>query len=186
GWLAATLGVGDARIGFERSEFGRPALRLDGRATAFDCNWSHSGNRLAIALGDGVQVGIDIERPRPRPRALELAHRYFTSAEADGLADIDAPEQARAFLRLWCAKEAVLKAHGRGLAFGLDRLRFDGIEGTPRLVAADAMLGAVGTWTVEALDAEDLVGMVAWRALRSGINPGPPQPDAAPPAGPAP
>jgi 4'-phosphopantetheinyl transferase len=137
-------------------------LRGRGGATTADCNWSHSGGHLAIALGDGVRVGIDIERPRARPRALELARRYFTAAEADALAALPPAPREAAFLRLWCAKEAVLKAHGRGLAFGLDRLRFDGLDGVPRLAAVDAALGAVDAWSLRSLDVGGLVGMVAW------------------------
>lgn len=158
-WLAAELGVDADALAFDRGAHGRPLLRRAG----VDCNWSHSGARLAIALGVGVRVGIDIELPRPRPRALELARRHFHPDEAEALARLPAPAREAAFLRLWCAKEAVLKAHGRGLAFGLDRLRFDGLDGAPRLVAADAALGAVAGWRVQALALDGLVGCVAWR-----------------------
>lgn len=162
-WLAAMLGVDRARLGFERDRHGRPLLRVDGRATTLDCNWSHSGGWLAIAFGEGLRVGIDIERPRSRPRALELAQRYFTAAEAEALAALPDSARGPAFLRLWCAKEAVLKAHGRGLAFGLDRLRFDRLAGVPRLVEADPALGPPDGWYLEPLLADGLVGMVAWR-----------------------
>ena len=166
-WLGAELGIAPAALAIERGPYGRPHLRL-GR---WDCNWSHSGDRLAIALAEGLRVGIDIERPRPRPRVLELADRYFAPAETAGLAAL--PEAARtgAFLRLWCAKEAVLKAHGRGLAFGLDRLRFEGFEdpaGTPRPVAMDTALGAPDDWTLQRLPLDGLVGMLAWRSAPAG------------------
>ena len=45
-----------------------------------------------------------------------------------------------AFLRLWCAKEAVLKAHGRGIAFGLDRL------GSPTATAPGRWSPAIRHW----------------------------------------
>jgi 4'-phosphopantetheinyl transferase len=162
-WVAGLLGRPVAGVRFERDAHGRPGLRLEGAAAVVDCNWSHSGGWLAIALGEGVRVGVDIERPRPRPRALELARRYFAAAEADSLERVDATAREAAFLRLWCAKEAVLKAHGRGLAFGLDRLRFDRLEAGPRLVDVDAALGAVSDWRVESLAVEGLFGAVAWR-----------------------
>lgn len=169
-WLAAELGVDAAAVAFDRGAHGRPLLRRAG----LDCNWSHSGTRLAIALGEGVRVGIDIESPKPRPRALELARRYFHRDEADALAALPAAAREAAFLRLWCAKEAVLKAQGRGLAFGLDRLRFDRLDGAPRLVAADAALGAVGDWRVQALGFDGLAGSVAWRPAGAGeaLEPG--------------
>ncbi len=161
-WLSTVLEVDAASIAFDRGPHGRPLLRRPG----LDCNWSHSGARLAIALGEGVRVGIDIESPKPRPRALELAHRYFHADEAAALAQLAPDVREAAFLRLWCAKEAVLKAQGRGLAFGLDRLRFDGLGGPPRLVVADAELGPVDAWTVEPLAIEGLVGSVAWCPAR--------------------
>ncbi|AXK73089.1 4-phosphopantetheinyl transferase [Lysobacter sp. TY2-98] len=163
-WLAGELGVEAATLAFDRGPHGRPLLQRAG----VDCNWSHSGTRLAIALGDGVRVGIDIESPKPRPRALELARRYFHADEADALERLPAELREAAFLRLWCAKEAVLKAQGRGLAFGLDRLHFDRLDGVPRLVTTDAELGAVATWRVEPLAIDGLVGSVAWRPSTAG------------------
>ncbi|HEY4529994.1 MAG TPA: 4'-phosphopantetheinyl transferase superfamily protein, partial [Luteimonas sp.] len=157
-----------------RGRHGRPHLR-HGR---WDCNWSHSGDRLAIALGEDVRVGIDIERPRPRPRVLELAGRYFAPAEAAALAALPEDARADAFLRLWCAKEAVLKAHGRGLAFGLHRLCFDGFDdpcATPRPVAMDPALGLAGDWHLRRLPFDGLVGMLAWHAAGPRF-PGPARP----------
>ncbi|WP_407908592.1 4'-phosphopantetheinyl transferase family protein [Lysobacter claricitrinus] len=158
-WLAGELGVSLHDTAFDRGPHGRPSLRYPG----FDCNWSHSGSTLAIALGAGVRVGIDIETPKPRPRALELARRYFHADEAAALGALPADAREAAFLRLWCAKEAVLKAQGRGLAFGLHRLRFDRLDAAPRLVATDSELGAVARWRVEPLLIDGLVGTVAWR-----------------------
>ncbi len=160
-WLGSELGVDPAALAIGRGPHGRPALQLGD----WDCNWSHSGDRLAIALGEGVRVGIDIERPRARPRVVELADRYFAPGETAGLAALPEDRRADAFLRLWCAKEAVLKAHGRGLAFGLHRLCFDGFEdpaAAPRLVAMDAALGAPGDWTLRRLPLDGFVGMLAW------------------------
>lgn len=162
-WLAAELGVTAAALPLARDARGRP--RLGGDLAGWDCNWSHSGDGLLVALGQGVQVGIDLERLRPRARALELAQRFFTPTEVDWLHG--APSAAvrdHAFLRLWCAKEAVLKAHGHGISFGLDRLRFEDGEDGLRLVACDPALGAPGQWQLHELQpAQDYLGALAWR-----------------------
>ena len=111
-----------------------------------DLNWSHSGDWLIAACVEGGRVGIDIELLRPRPKALALAQRFFAPAETAWLTTLagDPARLQHAFTRLWCAKEAVLKAHGRGLSFGLEKLRFvlDDSDAAPRLAACDAALGA--------------------------------------------
>ncbi|MCM2336734.1 MAG: 4'-phosphopantetheinyl transferase superfamily protein [Pseudomonas sp.] len=164
GWLGAQLGVDADAVELVRDARGRP--RLAGTHAGLDCNWSHSGDGLVVALADGVDVGVDLERERPRPRALDLANRFFAAAERDWLAaQPDAAARERAFVRLWCAKEAVLKAHGLGLVFGLHRLRFAERDGALALAECDAELGPVERWTVHELrPADGYVGALAWRA----------------------
>ena len=70
-------------------------------------------------------------------QARALARRFFHPAEADALDDGPEAQAQAGFLRLWCAKEALLKAHGHGLAFGLDRLRF-GFEADGLRLLGDA------------------------------------------------
>src|SRR3546814_11324671 len=78
--------------------------------------------------------GADLELLRPRPRALALAERFFVRSETGALLALPAEAREAAFVRLWCAKEAVLKAHGRGLAFG-DRK--SGVKGKSVSVRVD-------------------------------------------------
>lgn len=162
-WLAAQLDCAAGSLPIRRDPRGRP--QLDAPLQAFDCNWSHSGEGLLVALGEGLQVGVDIEWRRPRPRALELARRYFTTAETRRLDAMADSGREDAFLRLWCAKEAVLKAHGHGLAFGLDRLEFAEHDGALRLQACDRALGSPSQWTLlELTPAPGYLGALAWRA----------------------
>ena len=162
-WLAAQLGVTPAALVLSRDGRGRPRLG-EPHGAGHDCNWSHSGDGLLLALGRGVRVGADLERVRPRPRAQALAERYFTAPEARWLAT--RPDRDRAFLRLWCAKEAVLKAHGHGLSFGLDRLRFEAHRGALRLADCDAALGEPGAWSLRGFaPAPGYLAALAWRPL---------------------
>jgi len=162
-WLGEQLGCAAGDVPLVRDGRGRP--RLVSCPPRFDCNWSHSGEGLLVALVEGGRVGIDLESLRPRSRALALARRFFDPAEAGWLKGLDEAEQARSFLRLWCAKEALLKAHGHGISFGLDRLRFtDTAEGL-RLQACDPALGAVEAWSIRELrPAPGYVGALAWNA----------------------
>lgn len=159
-WLAGALGVAPDALALGRDARGRPHLL--GRGT-HDCNWSHSGERLLVALASTGRVGVDLERLRARPRALELARRFFCAAEADALAALPAEAREAAFVRLWCVKEAVLKAHGHGLSFGLHRLEFT-LDDAPRLLACDPALGAPARWTLRAWAPEPgYVAALAWR-----------------------
>lgn len=162
-WLAREATFDAAAIAFERDAHGRPNLQPP--LQAWDCNWSHSGDGLLVAAGLHLRVGVDLEWLRPRPRALQLAERFFAPPEFDWVraAPDDAGEPR--FLRLWCAKEAVLKAHGRGLAFGLDRLQFVEREGALMLHACDAELGEPAAWQLRELaPAPGYVGALAWCA----------------------
>jgi 4'-phosphopantetheinyl transferase len=146
--LAGWLGESPTHLPLARDPHGRPRLLAPHQHR--DAGWSHSGEHLLLALGQDVTLGVDLERLRPRARALELARRYFAPAEADRLQVLDPALREQAFVRLWCAKEAVLKAHGRGLAFGLHRLEFagdgDAIDAPLRLQACDRELGAPSDW----------------------------------------
>lgn len=157
-WLAAELGDPDLQVARD----GRQRPHLLPPHQGWDCNWSHSGERLLVALGRGGRVGVDLERLHRRPRALQVAQRYFTEREAQWLAAQD--DRDLAFLRLWCAKEAVLKAHGHGLSFGLHRLRFEPAADGLRLVECDAELGAPEQWRLlEIAPGPGYLGALAWR-----------------------
>ncbi len=162
-WLAGEFGCEPVAVPLIRDALNRP--QLTARHKHFDVNWSHSGDGLLIGLGEGVKIGVDLERIRPRPRALALAWRFFTPTEAQWLASLPPPSRELAFLRLWCAKEAVLKGHGRGLAFGLDKLVFAEAHGVLSLASCDRLLGRTEDWTLRefAPDA-GYRAAIAWRA----------------------
>ena len=161
-WLAAELGIVPASaIVLRRDDRGRP--RLGAPHAGHDCSWSHSGDSLLVALGAGVRVGADLECIRSRPRAQALAERFFTAPEAHWLSAYTGSDRDRAFLRLWCAKEAVLKAHGHGLSFGLERLRFEELRGGLRLVACDPPLGVAADWSLHEFEpAPGYLATLAW------------------------
>ena len=161
-WVAQSLATAPERVNFARDAFGRPQLQPPLHAN--DCNWSHSGEGLLIALGEAMHVGVDLEWVRPRPRALALAERFFAASEVAWLRAAPADTREQRFLRLWCAKEAVLKAHGHGLSFGLHRLVFAECEDGLRLHECDAALGCVSDWHVRELaPAPGYLGALAWR-----------------------
>lgn len=167
-WLAPRLQCTPEAVPLRRSAHGRPQLLAP--HAMHDTSWSHSGRGLLIALSRNAVVGIDLEHERPRKQVVAIAQRYFHPDEAAWLeAMSDEATRQSAFIRLWCAKEAVLKAHGRGLAFGLDRLRFEEFDGSMQLVSCAAELGDPTRWRLRELVPE--AGYHAALAWYPGILP---------------
>ncbi|MFZ0870678.1 MAG: 4'-phosphopantetheinyl transferase superfamily protein [Rhodanobacter sp.] len=165
--LAAYLGERPEALMLVDGEHGRPALAAPYESLAF--NWSHSGDQALLAIARGVAPGIDLERWRPRSRALEIAERFFCAEEAAALAMLDADQLTSAFLELWTAKEAVLKALGRGIAFGLDRLRFTTPPAPLGLLWLDE--DDASQWQLQRLPADgEFVATLAWRGAPRHIR----------------
>lgn len=161
-WLAGQLHCAQDAVPLQRTARGRPTLAAPFADT--DVSWSHSGDGLLMAWGRGLRLGADVERLRPRPRALDLSQRYFAAAETQWLGGQPGHAREEAFIRLWCAKEAVLKAHGHGLAFGLDRLAFAETREGLMLIECDAELGDASAWSlIEFVPAKGYRAAFAWR-----------------------
>ena len=148
-WLSGIAGHAVAD-GLRRDARGRPRLA----AGMGDIGWSHSGGRLLLAHVPSGRIGVDIERLARRMDALRIARRYFADTEVAMLEALPARPRQAAFLRLWCAKEAVLKAAGHGIAFGLHRVAFDVDGAAPRMTHCDPALGSPDDWTVHQLAPE--------------------------------
>lgn len=143
--LGQALGIDPAQVPLQRDARGRPSLQpaLPER----DTGWSHSGDYLLVGLGEGVRLGVDLECIRPRLRLLEIAQRFFHPDEIALLAVLEPDAQQTLFFRLWCAKEALLKAYGHGLSFGLHRLAYAlRADGALQLHWCDPALGQATHW----------------------------------------
>ncbi len=77
---------------------------------------SHSGAYVLCALAD-APVGADIQEPRPV--RLSMARR-FCAAESEALHALPPEAQTDSLLRLWCRKEAWVKAESDGRLLRLD------------------------------------------------------------------
>ncbi|TAN01787.1 MAG: 4'-phosphopantetheinyl transferase superfamily protein [Rhodanobacteraceae bacterium] len=175
GLLAAYLGIPASQVALDQNAKGKPRLnpavfhssKAERGATdkTLSFNWSHSGDYALIALSREAALGVDIERLGKNLRALEIARRYFDPAEAETLATLELDARNRAFIGLWCAKEAVLKAVGEGLSFGLARLAFARCgESDWRLERLDPALGHADAWQLAGFDAAPgYRGALAWR-----------------------
>jgi len=134
--LRVTLGryleTAPERLEFEVGPWGKPGLR--GCPLRF--NVSHCGGAALLALAWRREVGVDMEDVGRDLAAEELAPQVLSNQEQEWLAE-HAPEQRpSAFLTLWTAKEAYVKAAGQGLSFPMARLTLLPIFGTDRFQAS--------------------------------------------------
>lgn len=130
-------------------------------------NLSHAGAHVALAFARGQALGVDLECHDRRLSLDDIARRFFAPAEVRALDVLEGDARRVAFLRLWTHKEAVLKALGEGLAFGLDRVEFalgadQRVSGLLRVAqAGDA---ATRDWRLRAFEPlPGVAGALAWR-----------------------
>ena len=146
-----------------RSERGKPYAPAH---PDIEFNLSHAREHVLIAIARRQPIGVDLERVDRQIEIEDLARRFFAPAEADALEALPAPMRLVAFLRLWTCKEAVLKALGEGISFGLERVAFAlDAAGMPLgLAGLAAEAGHPADWQLALLEpAPGFLGAVAWR-----------------------
>jgi 4'-phosphopantetheinyl transferase len=165
--LAEATGVPTTNLRLHTDPFGRPALEEHHR---LDFNVSHAAQAVAIAVVADGRVGVDIERVRPIRRRQRFRHAF---ADHEWAAIGDAPDSDAELLRLWTAKEALLKAIGVGLTVAPSQVLGGAhrLGGVLRLDPPAGIDTPERTWTVWPLEA--LPGYVGSCAVSSG--PLPPQ-----------
>ncbi|MBX3698077.1 MAG: 4'-phosphopantetheinyl transferase superfamily protein [Dokdonella sp.] len=146
-----------------RGEHGKPFVAEAGFP---QFNLSHSGCCVVFAFARDHEIGVDVEMIGRRHSSLELARRFYAAEEAAALGALAESEREAAFMRMWTCKEAVLKALGQGLSFGLHRVRFAIGPDSPAIalqeIAAEA--GRREDWQLKRFEpAAGHAGALAWR-----------------------
>jgi 4'-phosphopantetheinyl transferase len=119
--LLEGLGPHAAGVRLRAPDGGRP--ELEGAASdGASASLAHTHGLVVCALARGATVGVDVEWLGRRLAPQPLADRFFAPDEAERLRRTAASTRSAAFLRLWTAKEAYLKARGLGIAGHLSRV----------------------------------------------------------------
>ena len=161
--LARHLDCAPAEIAFGIGAGGRPYLARP--VCDVDFNVSHSGERLLLAIGCG-RFGVDVESlARPRD-FLALARHQFGPDEILGLEAAPEAERGKVFLELWTAKEALLKALGRGLA-GMREVRLTRrVDGALSPATLPREAGDPSSWRLRSFSPEPgYRATVAWQVV---------------------
>lgn len=165
--LCAQLGCSNERLSFGAADGGKPFALVDGGPVGVGFNVSHSGHHGLIALAPSGRIGVDVEDRSPRRDLDRLSEAVFGPNEQAELAAASGDDRTRLFFRLWTLKEAVLKAAGTGLSFGVssfeipEALRSGGSRGVlrlPRISEAPWQLTAIDDQRFAAAVAQEVPG----------------------------
>ncbi|MCA8284323.1 4'-phosphopantetheinyl transferase superfamily protein [Burkholderia cepacia] len=116
--LGAALGVAPHAVAIVVDASGRPSPAPAHR-TSLDFNVSHAGDHALLAWAPAGRVGVDIECCDRAADWRALTREVCAPAEAAWLDSVSPAARAAAFMRVWAAKEALLKALGTGIVGGL-------------------------------------------------------------------
>lgn len=121
--LGSMLEIEPDRVQFEYNATGKPRLASVHRST-LEFNVSHSGDWALFGFGQASPVGVDTELFQRRTNFEALAPQVLSLNERAKLETLPAAERNLAIMRAWVAKEALLKAIGVGIGFGLQSVEF--------------------------------------------------------------
>lgn len=159
--LGAYLDTPGKDVRLERTANGKPALA----SGDLHFNLSHSAGWMVLAVAREQPLGVDIEVDRRLARPCALARRYFSVAETEFLDGLEEPARSREFLKLWTAREAVIKAAGGTVARNLSRISL-APGSTHRLTGLPAEWPGPDGWLLEAMPLPgDLLGYLACPAF---------------------
>lgn len=117
--LGLYLGAEPADVHFTVNPHGKPRLHGTDEDQGLVFNVSHSGNRVVIGLAWNTPLGVDVERVRGDRNLERLADACLAEGEIDRWQGLPPDLRPAVFHRWWTAKEALVKAIGRGVALGL-------------------------------------------------------------------
>jgi 4'-phosphopantetheinyl transferase len=127
GWLRRLLGEYLNRsprdIRFALGSHGKPML-ADGDDNLY-FNVSHSRDVGLLAFCRGREIGIDVEQADGGAGIDDLARSCFSTTEQESLRLLRGNARVDRFFQLWTAKEAYIKAIGRGLSIPLQDFTVD-------------------------------------------------------------
>ena len=160
--LCREVGCLNESLAFEAAKHGKPFALVGGQPASISFNVSHSGNHGLIAVAPRGRLGVDVEERAPRRNLDNLIEGVFSPQEKAELESLEGCQQLHAFFRFWTIKEALVKAHGKGLSMKVAELEIpeDMRRGAPRCVGQFAQIPG-SSWCLEDIGTKDFAAAVA-------------------------
>jgi len=143
--LSEWSGMAPGDVPLAYGEAGKPRVATD---AGLHFSVSHSEGLAAYAVTRACPVGVDVEHIRDVPDLDDLASRYFSPEECRRIRQESTAGRSAAFLAVWVAREAAVKATGDGIG-ALGGEREPSGTGVPTVVSLDLPAGFVGAVALE-------------------------------------
>ena len=168
--LARYQDIKAEHIGFDQGQYGKPFLSGQHEGEGLVFNVSHCADKLAVVIGTEQQLGVDIEQHKTMASMSGLVNKCFAESEVQFWRGLSESEQTSAFFDIWTAKEAFVKATGRGIALGLNQC-VTSVENPEQLVDIPAVYGLAKHWrTIRLTLDEGYSGAICTNNLHCGLN----------------
>lgn len=161
--LCREIGCPNESLAFEAAKHGKPFALVDGQPASISFNVSHSGNHGLIAVVPSGRLGVDVEERAPRRNIDNLIEGVFSPREKAELESLEGCQQLHMFFRFWTIKEALVKAHGKGLSMDVTKLEVPEtmLQGATRSECQFPDLGNT-KWSLEDIGTEAFAAAVAY------------------------
>lgn len=120
--LAGYLNMDAGKVSFVYGPYGKPELSAEACSIPIRFNLAHSHGLALFAFALNCDIGVDIEFMRRDIAMDDIAGRFFSPNEKAALDRLPSNMKGKGFFTCWARKEALLKASGKGLSFGLERV----------------------------------------------------------------
>lgn len=131
--LARHLNLTPTELQFSYSKYGKPSLV---QAPELHFNLSHANTKALLAVTYAGKVGVDIEYTQKEIDVDGIAQRFFANNEYQLLQTLNGTAKHKAFFTAWTRKEAFLKALGKGVAYGLEKVEVSILPEQPAKIIA--------------------------------------------------
>ena len=166
--LCGRIGCPNESLAFEAAKHGKPFALVDGRPASISFNVSHSGSHGLIAVAPEGRLGVDVEERAPRRNLDNLIEGVFSPNEKAELESLEGCQQLHVFFRFWTIKEALVKAHGKGLSLKVAELEIpeDMRRGAARCIGQFPQFPET-SWCLEDIGTKDFAAAVAYEVSPS-------------------
>lgn len=161
--LCRQIGCPNESLAFEAAKHGKPFALVNGLPASISFNVSHSGTHGLIAVAAKGRLGVDVEERAPRRNLENLIEGVFSPREKAELESLEGCQQLYKFFRFWTIKEALVKAHGKGLSMKVAELEIpdEMRHGATKSIGQFAQIPET-SWCLEDMGTREFAAAIAY------------------------